>query len=419
MTQHKVALDGRRTYIDRELGIDTVKRIVTDGRYAMAQVGKVGNLADGVGRGAKGAFGYKAPAARMERQREVRIDVDTAHVARVEAGFGASEVTDGRAQPPIKRRREQRLVDDIVAQGGQVQDSGFVAIGRTGKGLKASHVERRDPAVARVGERDVADDFRADGLREVIVEDEAVQVAGQVFDRAGGMGVGREILASFGDYIDSALVNQLIADGAGQGGRRLCRGVGDGAAKLLLHATVDQCIPADDQVIESAAAVTKVAIRRPAALAEEFNSENHIHAAIDGPVVLLAEDEALDRRVADDRNEQAAFAAILVNCVAQIRKVKQGNAKKLEVRVRCRSDVVVEVDGTGDDLPVRPRQIAVGHGSVDDAIAVVARLQQDARGKQERSGGGVDGGAACGMQTLRAADVIEAGGVHVEAHIAV
>ena len=50
----------------------------------------------------------------------------------------------------------------------------------------------------------------------VVVEDQAIEVAGQILDNAGGMGVGSQILAALSHHIDTALVDQLIPDGAGQ-----------------------------------------------------------------------------------------------------------------------------------------------------------------------------------------------------------
>ena len=99
-----------------------------------------------------------------------------------------------------------------------MEDSGLVAIGGAGKGFKAVERNRWDSPVACVRKGDVAGYLGTDGLREVVVEDQPVEVAGKVFDGAGGVGSRREILAAFGHHIDAALVDAHIADGAGQGG---------------------------------------------------------------------------------------------------------------------------------------------------------------------------------------------------------
>ena len=163
---------------------------------------------------------------------------------------------------------------------------------------------------------------------------------------------------------------------------------------LLLDAAVKQGIPAHDQVVEVAAPVAEVAIGRPAALAEEFDAGHHVHAAVDDPVELLADDEALDGGVAEDGNEESAFAAVLVHGMAKVGEIEDGYAEKLEVGVGGGGHAVVELDGAGNDLPVRLGKVAVGHGAVDEAVVVVAGLEDDPGGKQEGSGGGVDGGAA-------------------------
>ena len=80
---------------------------------------------------------------------------------------------------------------------------------------------------------------------------------------------------------------------------------------------------------------------------------------------------------------------------------------------------IVKIDGAGDDLPVGLGKAAVGHGAVDDAVIVLAGLEQHAGGEQKGRGGGVDDGTCCVADALGAGDVVKAGGVHVEAHVAV
>ena len=162
----------------------------------------------------------------------------------------------------------------------------LVAVGGAGEGLEAVERDRGNEAIAGVGERDVAGHLGADGLGEVVVEDQPVEIAGKIFHGAGGVGVGRKILAALGDHIDSALVDELIADRAGEMvDGRCCAGASrDRIPNLLFHAAVEQCIPAHDQVVESAPLVAEVAVGRPAALAEELRADHHVHAAVDDPV---------------------------------------------------------------------------------------------------------------------------------------
>ena len=102
--EDKVALEGGRADVEGGLDIDAVERIVADGGNAVAQVGEVGNLADGVGGEAQCAFGNDAPSAGVEGKREMRIEVDAADVAGVEAGLRAAEVAERGAQSPVEGR---------------------------------------------------------------------------------------------------------------------------------------------------------------------------------------------------------------------------------------------------------------------------------------------------------------------------
>ena len=61
-----------------------------------------------------------------------------------------------------------------------------------------------------------------------------------------------------------------------------------------------------------------------------------------------------------------------------------------------------QLDGAGDNLPVRLGQAAVGHGAVDDLVVALASLQQHPAGKRERVGRGIDRRAAHGAHALRA-----------------
>ena len=93
--------------------------------------------------------------------------------------------------------------------------------------------------------------------------------------------------------------------------------------------------------------------------------------------------------------------------------------RNLKKALRGGGLAVVELDGAGDQSPVGLGQPAVGHRAVDDAVVALAGLEQHPAGKQQRVGGGVDDGVAGGAHALRAVDVVEAGGVHVQAHVAV
>ena len=198
---------------------------MADRRHAVPQISEVGNLADRVRGHAEGAFRNHAPTAAAEGHGDMRIKVDSAYVAGVETRLRSADVAKRGPESPVNGRGEQRAVENIVAKAGQVQNPGFVAVGRAGKSLEAIERQRRDASVAGVRYGDVARHFRTDGLGEIVVEDQPVQVAGKVFHGACCMGMGREVLASFGNHVHSALVHQFVAGRAGNGGIWARRGL--------------------------------------------------------------------------------------------------------------------------------------------------------------------------------------------------
>ena len=65
--EDKVALEGRRPDVDGGLDIDAVERIVADGGDAVAQIGQIGDLADGVGGVAESALQERRSSRRRRR----------------------------------------------------------------------------------------------------------------------------------------------------------------------------------------------------------------------------------------------------------------------------------------------------------------------------------------------------------------
>src|SRR5271170_6210712 len=105
--------------------------------------------------------------------------------------------------------------------------------------------------------------------------------------------------------------------------------------------------------------------------------------------------------------------------MAEVGQVKERNADELEDGIAGGGFAVVELDDAGDETPVWLWQAAVGHGAVDDAVFAFAGLDEDAAGKQKWIGVGIDHSAAGAANALRAADLKEAAGMHVEAHVSV
>ena len=258
-------------------------------------------------------------------------------------------------------------------------------------------------------EHHVARHLGADGLRVVVVEHQPVHVARQVFHGAGNTSVGRKVLAPQHVHIHTALIDPLVAGG-------MSRRYGH----WLFDAAIEQRVPARGQMVESRSPVSKIAIGRPAALAEVLRAHHHVHAAVDRPVHLLAQCVAANRRsVADHRRQQSACPARFVGRMVQVGKIKNRHAEKFEERIRGRRFVVGQIDGVRDDPPVGAGKPAVGDGAVDDAIAALACLQQHPARKQQRVRRGIHHRVPHGMHALRPVHVVEACGMHVEPHVAV
>ena len=319
--QSEIALERGRTKIEGSFEILAIDGFVADCGRGRG-IGKRRRLADGVGGGAQRDFREKAPARGDDGHGKMRIEVEPDDVAGVEEWLGAVQIADRGCESPIERGAGERAVEDVVTQEGQAQDLDLIAFACAGKGLEAVEGGRGKNAVAVVREHNVAGNLRAGGLRIVVVEDQAVDVAGKIFGGAGDPRIGREILAPGQAQIDATLVDELAGN--------LALRVG----YTLLDAAVEERIPARDQVIEAGPFVAEVATRGPAAARVVFRADDGIHAAIDDPIDLFAEGEAADgRAVADHRSEQSADAPGLVGGVVQIGEVEDWNAKKLEIGV--------------------------------------------------------------------------------------
>ena len=91
----------------------------------------------------------------------------------------------------------------------------------------------------------------------------------------------------------------------------------------------------------------------------------------------------------------------------QIGKEEERDAHQLEYSILCGRVSVGHIDPVRQQLPVRMRQLAVGHGSVHHAVAAFARLQKHARVNDKGIGRGVDHGAAHGSHAHGAGYVEE------------
>ena len=205
--ERKVAFHSRRPQIHRGFKIGPVQRIVADGWNTAVGAEQVRCLADGICSLTQRSFGHHVPAASRQRQGEVRIEIDAAGVARMEAGpdggasgrgwlsgIGAGQIAERRSHPPIKRRGVQRPVQHIEAQARQVKNPRLIGVDRgrighrgsrgAGEGLEPVQRDGGNKSAMSIGERHVTLYLGTDRLPVVVVEDQPVDVAGEVFDVA-------------------------------------------------------------------------------------------------------------------------------------------------------------------------------------------------------------------------------------------
>ena len=88
-----IALESRRTNVDRGFEIGAIESIVADFRRGEG-AGERGCLADGVGGIAQGNFRQEAPARGRDRHGEMGMEVEPSHIACVEERLGAVEIAE-------------------------------------------------------------------------------------------------------------------------------------------------------------------------------------------------------------------------------------------------------------------------------------------------------------------------------------
>ena len=82
--------------------------------------------------------------------------------------------------------------------------------------------------------------------------------------------------------------------------------------------------------------------------------------------------------------------------------------------------VVVHGEGTGGEQPVRPRQLARGHGAIEDDVVLGAGLTDLSAGEEEGIAVGVDEpGTLGGLDADRTGDIVEGADLGLEIDVAV
>src|SRR5579872_445406 len=100
------------------------------------------------------------------------------------------------------------------------------------------------------------------------------------------------------------------------------------------HSSIEQCIPADLQVVRAWSLIPKIAVRRESPPRVVLRPYYHVDAPVDRQIHLFAECVAADRRAhAHDRYQKTALSARLAYRMPQIGQIKDGHSKELEERV--------------------------------------------------------------------------------------
>lgn len=345
----------------------------------------------------------------------MRVDIESAHVARMERRLGAIKIRQRSTQTPVdarapQRAPRQRTIDCVKAHAGQMQHAhlrhvhhrGARRHGGPGEALKAIRGSRRNKAAVGMRERQITEHFRTGGLGQVFIEGQAVGVGGKIFHRSGKPRVVGKVSASVGKNVGASLVHPQ------RSGLAWYR---------LVHSPVQQAVPSDGDRVQTSPAPAEIAVRREASFAPVLGSQGQIHAAVDHPVHLLPQDDALHAGVGKDREQEARLAACFIQRPAQKRQVEHRHVQQLKAAVARGGLVVRHFDRMGNELPVGFRQPAGGHGAIDDAVAALPGLQQYAPGKDERVRRAVDHGLAQPPHAERAGHIVELGGVIFEVHL--
>ena len=149
----------------------------------------------------------------------------------------------------------------------------------------------------------------------IVIKDEFVDVAGEVFDVGSEAGIWAQVKSAQRENVLAALVDQASGRGSSW------------------DSAIEQRVKSDIEKIQILALVTKIAVWSKAAFAVVLRPDDHVHAAVENDVDLLADSEALDGRVTHDRNQQPALTSRVFDRVAKVRHVKERHSEELENHV--------------------------------------------------------------------------------------
>src|SRR5581483_6042938 len=112
-----------------------------------------------------------------------------AHIADMESRLRAIQVAQRRGKAPLQRRAAEGTVDHVIAQYGQMQDSCFITFRGAGEVLEPIERNGWNQAVMCVDKAEVARYLGTRRLCVVVVEDQPVNIARQVLNRARDAGL--------------------------------------------------------------------------------------------------------------------------------------------------------------------------------------------------------------------------------------
>src|SRR5208282_29299 len=224
------------------------------------------------------------------------------------------------------------------------------------------HVEVK--SVGCVGEEDLRSDFRVDGQRVYVGEDNAENKRTQVIDIGDAAKIAEGALGHKTRVL-SALILAWIADAA------------------IHHALI-----VEEKIGAIARPGAEFGTFEPTAFRIVVGANDGIHTAIDRPIEGFADNISLDGRGAKSRNQESALALFL-NRKADIREIEDGHAHQLEAAVvELGGAVDIDLDVPGLEQPLGMRHLAGGDRSLTHHIVVGPVFLDNFPGKGKRIGCG-------------------------------
>src|SRR5208282_3648248 len=224
------------------------------------------------------------------------------------------------------------------------------------------HIEVK--SVGRVGEKDLRSDFRVDGQRVNVGENDAENKRTQIIDVGDAAKIPEGTLGCKTRVL-TALILAWIADPA------------------IHHSLI-----VEEKIGAIARTGAEFSAFEPTAFRIIIGAHDGVHASIDRPIQGYADNISLDRRGAKSRNQEPALALSL-NREAHKRKIEDGHAHQLEAAVvKLGGAVDINLDVPRLEQPLRTRQAAGGDRPLAHHIVVGPVFLDDFSREGKRIGRG-------------------------------